>query len=303
MARKAKTRKNPRSKRSGGVLDVRSQGSISSFERMLSSGPLTLVLVYADWCGACHKFRDEVWSPLTQLKQATVNRAAIREDMIGKTSLANVQKKFYPTLLLVGADKKPATFTDEEGQVTNAMPRKETLGEDREALTNLVNSPAPATANTITPPKSAMTASLPQPAMSIKPATAELAKSPFNKPPTVALEETELAEPLANQVPLASIPEIEPVSSVGRAKTSGPPDVASDLVASQTASKTAAQGVLTEEESGSVQRGGRLLRAIRQQTASLKAMLRMRKDRATRKDGPSGRRTGTRRRRAGRRGL
>jgi thiol-disulfide isomerase/thioredoxin len=263
---------------------------------MLSSGPLTLVLVYADWCGACHKFRDEVWSPLTQLKQATVNRAAIREDMIGKTSLANVQKKFYPTLLLVGADKKPATFTDEEGQVTNAMPRKETLSEDREALTSLVNSPAPATANTITPPKSALTASLPQPAMSIKPATAELAKSPFNKPPTVPVEAE--PEPVANQVPLATIPEIEPVGSVGsvgRAKTTGPPDVAADLVASQTASKTAAQGVLTEEESGSVQRGGRLLRAIRQQTASLKAMLRLRKDRATRKGGA--RAPATRRRR------
>ena len=102
------------------MIDVRSKNMIGNFEQLLGKGPLTLVLIYADWCGACHRFRDEVWSPLTQLKNATMNRAAIREDMIANTSLANVERKFYPTLLLVGKDKKTATFVDENGAPTPA---------------------------------------------------------------------------------------------------------------------------------------------------------------------------------------
>ena len=130
-----KTRKNSH------VLNVRSGGAVKSFEKVLGKGPLTLVYVNAKWCGACHRFNDEVWEPLTKLKNRSVNLASVDSEMIGKTSLANVPRSFYPTLMLVGKDKKPATFEDEEGKPTNAMPRNSTLSEDREALSNLVRNP------------------------------------------------------------------------------------------------------------------------------------------------------------------
>ena len=126
----------------GKVLDVRSDAAVKAFEKRLSSGPLTLVYINAKWCGACHRFNDEVWSHLTKLKNKSVNLASVDSEMIGKTSLANVPRKFYPTLMLVGKDKKPATFKDEEGNATNAMPRNNTLSEDREALSNLVKNPS-----------------------------------------------------------------------------------------------------------------------------------------------------------------
>jgi len=56
------TRKN----RVPDVLDVRSHGHIKMFEKALVKGPLTLVYVNAKWCGACHRFNDEVWSHLTK---------------------------------------------------------------------------------------------------------------------------------------------------------------------------------------------------------------------------------------------
>ena len=281
---------------------------IGNFENLLGRGPLTLVLIYADWCGACHRFRDEVWSPLTQLKDATMNRAAIREDMIAGTSLANVERKFYPTLLLVGKDKKPATFVDENGASTPAMPRKPTLGEDKESLTALVNSPTPL---------------LPAVAPSVVVSTAvqeemnlEASMSAPSKPSTAVQEEMNLensmertsgtlAQPAysiqpinslkrQNQTPSDSMndePQAEPEESIslGRSpfvnksaapsfaatmpSSKMPPDIGADLVASQNRKNPALVG-------GGKSTGSRLLEAIKNQTRSLKSLLRLRNTRS-----------------------
>jgi len=152
-------RRMTKKQRKGQVLHVRSHSAVKAFESALGKGPLTLVYINAKWCGACHKFNDEVWSHLTKLKNRSVNLASVDSEMIGKTSLANVPRKFYPTLMLVGKDKKPATFEDEEGNPTNAMPRNNTLSEDREALSNLVRNP------TVKPNMSASMSSTMSPSM------------------------------------------------------------------------------------------------------------------------------------------
>ena len=318
------------------VLDVRSKKMIANFENLLGRGPLTLVLIYADWCGACHRFRDEVWSPLTQLKDATMNRAAIREDMIAGTSLANVERKFYPTLLLVGKDKKPATFVDENGASTPAMPRKPTLGEDKESLTALVNSPTPllpAVAPSVGAP-SMGAPSMGAPSMGAPSVGApsvgvvstavqeemnlEASMSAPSKPSTAVQEEMNLensmerntgtlAEPAysiqpinslkrQNQTPSDSIndePEAEPEESIslGRSpfvnksaapsfaatmsssSSKMPPDIGADLVTSQNRRNPILIG-------GGKSTGSKLLEAIKNQTRSLKALLRLRNTRS-----------------------
>jgi hypothetical protein len=268
---------------------------------MLSQGPLTLVLIYADWCGACHRFRDEVWSPLTSLQNATVNRAAVRDDMVAKTSLANVEKKFYPTLLLVGNDKKPATFPSEEGGMTNAMPRQPTLQEDLKTLTNLVNSPNVAeiaAENGLKTPEPASVANS-MPTMSIKPApevgrSVTPGKSPFEDrafslrengsydlstrregdqaPPTVA--SLPLPTPAATATTAATVATRAALPPDSFAPSMSPPDIGSDLIASQNRAKTGTQAVLTAEP----QKGGRMLRAIRRATASLRTMINLRQN-------------------------
>lgn len=131
------------------ILEVRSPSQIQELEGVLSKGPMTLVLVFADWCPACHRFMKELWKPMCAEKfPASMNRAAVREDLVAKTSLANSQYKYLPTLMLVGTDKRPATFESPEGS-TNAMPTPRTPDE----LKRIVSLPAASPATGVSTPQ------------------------------------------------------------------------------------------------------------------------------------------------------
>ena len=106
-------------------VDVRSRDAVPAFEKLLEKGPLTIVLVYADWCGACHRFKENTWNHVTKMNDRTMNIGSVREDMLSQTSLANSKIPHYPSLLLVGKDKRPAEFKSPEGEPTNAMPNNE----------------------------------------------------------------------------------------------------------------------------------------------------------------------------------
>ena len=142
---KGKTRKagKMRMGRIMSPVDVRSADKIGLFEGMLGSGPITLVLVYADWCGHCQRFKKETWNDLTAMSTRKMNIAAVRDDMLPKTSLANSKIKGYPSLMLVGPDKRPAEFS-EEGEVTNAMPSNE-----KKNLQSLLQTPLPEVNDTL----------------------------------------------------------------------------------------------------------------------------------------------------------
>ena len=117
-------------------VDVRSQTDVGAFEGLLGKGPLTIVLVYADWCGHCQTFKQNMWNQVSSMPNKNINTASVHYDMVDKTSVKNAKIDGYPSLLLVGTDKKPATFKGESGQ-TNAMPTPESM----EQLENMVNTP------------------------------------------------------------------------------------------------------------------------------------------------------------------
>lgn len=119
-------------------VDVRSPSDVAGFESLLQKGPLTIVLVYADWCGACHRYKENKWNNVLSMKNRTMNISSVREDMLSKTSLANAKVPHYPTLLLVGNDKKPAEFTMPNGEMTNALPP-----EAKENISQIVQTPVP----------------------------------------------------------------------------------------------------------------------------------------------------------------
>jgi hypothetical protein len=307
--------KTRRQNRNTKVLDVRSPAGVKMFEKLIVNGNLTMVLVKAKWCGACHRFNDEVWSHLTKLKNKSMNLASVDSEMIGQTSLANVPRKFYPTLLLVGKDKKPATFIDEDGSPTNSMPRNASLSEDRETLSNLIQTPKNKlpNANSLPAQPNASVASLIEAAntpqsMNSRSNTASVPESMNSRPNTASAPESMTASdeqysspPLSNFVargrnsvsrnsgklsnsvgvspfknkatPVPSIANQESMmpQAMSEVKASMPPDVGSDLVASQTNSSTGTASVLK-----TAARGGRLLNAIRNKTASLRAMLKLR---------------------------
>ena len=119
-------------------MDVRSSSDIPAFENMLTKGPMAVVLVYADWCGHCNTYKENVWSPLKSTKGRKLNMASVHYDQLENTSLKNSKIEGYPSLLVVGTDKKPATFNTDSG-VTNAMPNANELSTMKKIITAPVN--------------------------------------------------------------------------------------------------------------------------------------------------------------------
>ena len=119
-------------------MDVRSPKDIPAFEDMLSGGPMAVVLVYADWCGHCDTYKKNVWSPLKSMSNRTVNLASVHHDQLEKTSLQGSKIDGYPSILVVGKDKKPATFNTRSGE-TNAMPNTSEVS----TMKSLITTPVP----------------------------------------------------------------------------------------------------------------------------------------------------------------
>lgn len=117
-------------------IDVRSKSDVSAFESLLGRGPLTIVLVYADWCGHCQTFKEKMWNQVSSMPNKTLNTASVHYDMVENTSVKNAKIDGYPSLLLVGTNKQPATFKGDSGE-TNAMPAPASV----EELKNMVNTP------------------------------------------------------------------------------------------------------------------------------------------------------------------
>jgi len=89
------------------TLDVRTPKDIPMFEKLLSKGPMAMVLVYADWCGHCTNLKQKVWNDSTLSKTKNINTAAVHYDMLDQTSLKNTPVQGYPSMFLVGKDKEP----------------------------------------------------------------------------------------------------------------------------------------------------------------------------------------------------
>jgi thioredoxin-like negative regulator of GroEL len=107
---------------SNNTVDVRSKKDVNMLETMIKRGPITLVLIYADWCGHCTRFKDAVWNELID-RPRKANLASIHHDQLDKTLLKDAKIKGYPSVLVVGKDGKPAVFKGpEDDEETNAMP-------------------------------------------------------------------------------------------------------------------------------------------------------------------------------------
>ena len=64
-------------------LDVRSKKHLSEFEKRLKKGPLMIMMVYADWCGACHTmmphFDAAAKSPGRSIQAVKVNEQMLQD--------------------------------------------------------------------------------------------------------------------------------------------------------------------------------------------------------------------------------
>jgi hypothetical protein len=132
-----KTKKNSKgSNSSSGTLTVDSIKKIPALEKALKSGKINIILVFAEWCGACHKFRKNIWEPMLK-KNAIHNRLAVRDDMVANTSLNSAKFDYLPSILVVDEKGKLQDFETPDGQATNAMPTPKSV----EDMTKVVNVP------------------------------------------------------------------------------------------------------------------------------------------------------------------
>ena len=135
--RKFKPRRTARRQSSMGSIlppfDVRSKGQIGELMKRISKGPLTIMLVYADWCGHCHHFMphfDKAAKNSNRSIQAVkVNdtmMSAVNEAIKGKNHNAkSINVEGYPSVMLVGQDGneisqiEPVKDTDAMTKVMN----------------------------------------------------------------------------------------------------------------------------------------------------------------------------------------
>lgn len=102
-------------------VDITSESQLAELTKRITKGPLTLVFVYADWCGHCQRFKPTM-DELEKDGNRSIQTARIRDDVFPKSQLSSAKIEGYPTLMLVENSGKVASFKTDSGQVTNAIP-------------------------------------------------------------------------------------------------------------------------------------------------------------------------------------
>ena len=130
------------------MLHVDSENKVPMFNSLIKSGSVTFVLVYADWCGACTRFKKNIWNPMCN-GPARHNRAMIDADIIKKTNLANADFEYLPSIILVDGEGKMHGFQKPDGTNTHAMPTPQSLEEMKNAVNSPITPSSPTMAETL----------------------------------------------------------------------------------------------------------------------------------------------------------
>lgn len=93
-------------------LDVRTPNAVQDIIKRITKGPVTVVLIYADWCGHCHTLMPH-FKAASKLPQRNAQVISIRDDMLPRYNKAinsfnrsapELNVEGYPSVLLVGPD-------------------------------------------------------------------------------------------------------------------------------------------------------------------------------------------------------
>lgn len=103
-------------------VSVRSPEQIEQLENLVVTGPITFILVHADWCGPCQRYKPQ-WKELFDIPGRTANMAMIHHDMVENSPmLKNAKIPGYPSVLKVFPNGHIETYKDESNKPTNAVP-------------------------------------------------------------------------------------------------------------------------------------------------------------------------------------
>lgn len=104
-------------------IDVRTPEDANKLESMIHAGPMTIVLIYADWCGHCQRYKP-TWADFEKTPGRVANIASVHHDMMENVpTIKNAAIQGYPSVIKVSPDGAIETYkvpgSDEK---TNAMP-------------------------------------------------------------------------------------------------------------------------------------------------------------------------------------
>jgi len=102
-------------------VNIDSEENLNEADKRIQIGPITLVVFYAPWCGHCRNL-EPVLDELENSPDRSVQVARVRDDMVSKSSLKNVEFSGYPHLMLVKKDKSIVNFKKSDGSLTNSIP-------------------------------------------------------------------------------------------------------------------------------------------------------------------------------------
>jgi thiol-disulfide isomerase/thioredoxin len=120
--------KNRRAKHDN--IDVKTLEDVAKLTELIKNNVVTLLLIYADWCGHCTTFKNDIWKDLLSTKNRKIPMAQVNETVLEhvKKLIPGFKVDGFPTAALVGKDMKVAMNKDpESGQITSSIPNSRHL--------------------------------------------------------------------------------------------------------------------------------------------------------------------------------
>jgi hypothetical protein len=136
-ARTGGTKKSSSPKKEMPTLDVKTLKDVAKLVQNIKNNVVTLLLIYADWCGHCTTFKTDIWKKLAKVKGRKIPMAQINEKVLSHliAEVPNLKADGYPTVSLIGRDMKAAELKDPNtGETTNSLPNTR----DMASMTKLI---------------------------------------------------------------------------------------------------------------------------------------------------------------------
>jgi thiol-disulfide isomerase/thioredoxin len=116
-------------------VNVTDDSKITKVEALIHQGPVTFVLVYADWCGHCQRYKP-TWKELEKTPGRTANIVSVRDDMLPKIpAIANAKIQGYPSVIKVTPTGDIEEYDVSDTEKTNAVPFMRDMSEMKKELT------------------------------------------------------------------------------------------------------------------------------------------------------------------------